>query len=175
MTPRLRTEWLILHCSDTEDGPEANWDAIRRYHMTAEEDGGPKGGPWEDVAYHFGIELVGGEYVIRRGRPVQMVGSHCLAEGRNRDSIGVCVVGRFDTQAPSFRLQAVVAGLIATLCLIYGIAPERVKGHREFEHAKTCPGTAWPLEVTRELVRMKLYRSETITEPHLRALGFAGI
>lgn len=175
MIARLRTEWLILHCSDTEDGSGGDWDAIRDYHMTAEEDGGPKGGPWEDVGYHFGIELVGTEYVIRRGRPVQMVGAHCHAEGRNRDSIGVCVVGKFDVHPPSFRLHAVVAGLLATLCLIYGIDPDHVKGHREFEPGKTCPGSAWRMDVTRELVRMKLYRSETITEPHLRALGFAGI
>lgn len=175
MTPRTRTDWVILHCSATEDGPADNWEGVRRYHTTPEDQGGPAGGPWDDVGYHFGIELVGDLYVVRKGRPLEMVGSHCKAAGRNVDSIGVCVVGDFDEIAPLFKLQAITAGFLASLCLLYGLPPERVKGHREFESGKTCPGAKWNLEITRELVRMKLHRSREIEEPHLRALAYAGL
>ncbi|MCP4897627.1 MAG: N-acetylmuramoyl-L-alanine amidase [bacterium] len=141
---------LILHCSATKDGQVKDWQAIRRFHV---EDRG-----WKDVGYHFGIEEVGGYLMCFRGRPVLEQGAHCRAAGRNRDSLGVCVVGQYDESPPSPFLLSRVCDVAAMLCFTFDILAERVHGHCEFEDAKTCPGSEWDLDQTREFVDLRLRR-----------------
>jgi len=132
---------LVVHCSDTEDGPGQSVEAIRRYHV--EHNG------WADIGYHFLIERVGDGIVLEPGRPPTQQGAHCRAGGRNHDSLGVCIVGEFDEDPPAPELMRCVLDGLALLAFAFGVAAAEVYGHREFEDAKTCPGRRWNLDVLR--------------------------
>lgn len=143
MTPKK----IILHCSATEDGAVADFDAIRRYHKE-------KMG-WSDIAYHYVIERVDGEYKVIVGRPRSVAGAHC--KNHNRDSIGICLVGNFDFEAPPDEQWRAALVLAEWLCLTYDIPPSRVYGHREFTSLKTCPGSQFNLGKFRDDLRSSLY------------------
>jgi len=138
MTP----EKLILHCSATADGASYSWDAIRSYHIRER--------GWSDIGYHYGLERYGDALIIMRGRLPWVQGAHCRAAGRNRDSIGVCVVGEYDVLPPSPAVYDATVRLIAGLCWTLHISPREVYGHREFESGKSCPGAKWDLDRVRE-------------------------
>ena len=131
MVPLGRINHIIVHCSDTEDGPSLSWPAIRRVHV--EERG------WEDIGYHAGIEFFGPQIVLCPGRPVWAQGAHCKAAGRNHDSLGVCLVGDFDERPPADELWDCAAMIVAHLALLAHVRTEDVRGHREFDPGKTCP------------------------------------
>lgn len=141
-------KYLILHCSATKDSGTASWKAIRDYHMDVM--------GWSDIGYHYGIEEFGDELVLLRGRKPWEMGAHCKAAGRNRDSVGVCVVGDFDDAPPSEGLYLAVVSVLTTLCFSLGIEPENVRGHREYEAGKTCPGKMWDMEKTRQDIKSVL-------------------
>jgi N-acetyl-anhydromuramyl-L-alanine amidase AmpD len=140
---------IILHCSATEDGPGSSLEAIRRYHKEVN--------GWSDIGYHYLLEWVGEQFVLRPGRPWWIRGAHCKAAGRNNDSLGVCVVGQFDSVPPTASTRDYTVQALAWLCLAFDIHPDRVHGHREFEPGKLCPGARWPLEETRRLVSLTLH------------------
>lgn len=137
-------QYVILHSSDTTDGPGTDAVAIRRYHVETL--------GWDDIGYHWVIERIGGEVRIVPGRHPRFQGAHTRAAGRNRDSIGICVVGTFDHEPPHFSQWFASARLAATLATAYGIPVENCRGHREFEPRKTCPGRAWDLDRWRDQV-----------------------
>jgi len=150
-----KISYLILHCSDTEDGEVADWDAIRRYHRQVN--------GWRDIGYHYGIERVGNFWRLQLGRPPWVMGAHCKAGGRNHDSLGLCVVGRFDDAPPDRVTYETAVMALTQLAYIFRVPPERVCGHREFETMKSCPGRMWDLDQTRIDVAKRL-GSETVTE-----------
>jgi hypothetical protein len=156
---------IVLHCSDTEDGPGNNWQAIRKYHT----DPKPGGRGFVEIGYHFGIEQIGGRLALLAGRHPYVMGAHCAAAGRNHDSLGICVVGDFDDDPPPLRLVGVVTSVLALLCVMHGIAPETISGHREWEPGKTCPGAKWDMEFTRAMVgeRLGRLRHSGVTDSHL--------
>ena len=137
----LQVRKIILHCSDTEDGPEVSRDAIRRYHMAVN--------GWSDIGYHFVIERVGEGIGLLPGRPSWREGAHCAAQGRNYDSLGVCVVGKFDEEEPPPELVRCVLDGLTLLAFAFSVPADQVFGHREFDPAKTCPGLKWDLDVVR--------------------------
>ena len=138
-------KYIILHCSATEDTGTASWEAIRDFHMNMR--------GWRDIGYHYGIEEFGDELVLLRGRRPFDMGAHCRAAGRNRDSLGFCVVGDYDEEPPSEERYTAVVAVLASLCFMFGIDPDNVRGHREYEDNKTCPGLMWDLEKTRRDIR----------------------
>lgn len=123
---------IVIHHSATPDSPAKNWDAIRRYHIEVN--------GWRDVGYHFGVELVGGEYQILGGRPVHEMGAHTA--GYN-DLIGICLVGDFDKAPPPddalHRLFCLVLGLLVA----FNLSPDTVYFHSDYS-AKSCPGKHFP-------------------------------
>lgn len=167
MTP----DSIILHCSATQDGHTVSWSAIRRYHMswkcegqaiTAEaakemgQQGMPVQKPWNDIGYHFGIELIGNDYEILMGRMPTIAGAHCKDGGMNQRSLGICFVGDFEKTPPpqaQWDLGLTLVGALMNLCQI---PVKRVFGHREFSPWKTCPGSRFDLERFRnELLQRK--------------------
>ncbi len=132
---------IILHCSATRDTDAKSWEAIRKYHMN--ELG------WDDIGYHYGLENVDGHIMCYRGRPWWDKGAHCKAEGRNHDSLGVCVVGKFDDEPPTPAVYRATLDVLKTLCAVFWIEAKNVYGHREFEDNKTCPGLQWDMDKTR--------------------------
>jgi N-acetyl-anhydromuramyl-L-alanine amidase AmpD len=137
--------YILIHHSLTEDSGAVSWDAIRKYHMEVN--------GWKDVGYHYGIELVGDEYEIFKGRMDNEVGAHCI--GFNGKSIGICLVGNFDKTPPPADQLALLRKICRSLMGIYGIKADHVLGHREtfplrgVPVEKTCPGSAFDMNALR--------------------------
>lgn len=120
---------LIIHCSDTPPTMDIGVKEIRKWHV---EDNG-----WSDIGYHYVIRRNG---VVEAGRDLNTIGSHC--SGYNKTSIGICLVGgRKDknnkelfTTEQYDSLEGLVCNLKAAISL-----KVKVKGHRDFNPAKTCP------------------------------------
>ncbi len=133
---------IIIHHSLTEDNGTVSWNAIRNYHIY--ECG------WKNIGYHYGIELVGENYEIFKGRMDNEEGAHCL--GFNQDSIGICLVGNFDVVASTEAQLKLLRTLVRSLMGIYGIKTSDVLGHwetYELRHKnieKTCPGIMFKMQ-----------------------------
>lgn len=127
---------IIIHCSDTTDSGTKSWDAIRKYHI--ETNG------WKDIGYHYGIEYIsdiksGYHLELFKGRDDSLIGSHC--EGHNSDSLGICVVGEFDSLTPSEEQYKFLAKLCKDLIDKYKLSIRDIYFHRDFNKGKSCPGT----------------------------------
>jgi hypothetical protein len=135
---------IVIHHSLTRDGSTVNWQAIRRFHTTH-----PKY-LWDDIGYHFGIELVRDEHEILVGRMPNKPGAHCREMGMNTRAYGICVVGNFDEEAPPAAAIDKLVGLCRYLMLVDHIPALNVLGHREVGmfagfnwqegEYKSCPG-----------------------------------
>lgn len=120
---------IIVHCSATPEGKDVKTETIRGWHI--------KGNGWNDIGYHYVIELDGS---VHKGRDESKVGAHC--QGYNFNSIGVCYVGGVakDGKTPKdTRTEKQKESLLALLKELKAKYPRAIiHGHREFA-AKACP------------------------------------
>lgn len=117
---------IIIHCTATKAGIDYHVSDIDRWHR----DNG-----WKRCGYHFVVTIDG---LIEVGRPIEMIGAHCL--GQNKTSIGIAYVGGVnakgvndDTRTSQQRvaLETLVKALTEKYhCKTYG--------HRDFS-PKDCP------------------------------------
>ncbi len=133
----LRPTKVIIHHSLTKDSGTVSWSAIRRYHM--QELG------WDDIGYHYGIELVGDHYEVLVGRPENVQGAHCKQCGRNHDSLGICFIGNFDIESPSDEMLSRAVSVFSPIITRLGIDFSQIFTHNHFASYKTCPGTLFPM------------------------------
>ena len=131
----MKPSKIILHHSLTSDSKTVSWGAIRKYHKDI---------GYNDIGYHFGIELLRDNYEILLGRMTDEVGAH--TKGYNNESIGICFIGNFDLIIPSKESWQLGLRLVRFLCKIYNINKESIYGHREFTPFKTCPGNLFDIE-----------------------------
>lgn len=93
---------------------------------------------FDDIGYHYVIEWNG---AVRIGRPLILPGAHCLADGANNDSIGICVTGD-NTKTGQDWSPAQISSLVVLIrgCrLLFGDLP--YFGHKDVPGAATeCPG-----------------------------------
>lgn len=126
MGPRANTKKIIVHCSDTDEGTMA---AIRNYHIKV------KG--WEDIGYHFVIDLDG---TVEPGRLENLIGAHCKDD--NDDSIGICLIGKTYNEFTEKQFDSLKA-LLKQLLAKYNLTYEAIFGHYEMPsgkaQGKTCP------------------------------------
>jgi N-acetylmuramoyl-L-alanine amidase len=146
--------YLIVH--HTATGRDAtDFDGVKRYHV--------EGRGWDDIGYHYFIAADG---EVRAGRPENVVGAHCKADDMNRKSLGVCLAGHFDLEAPTIAQLTAVALLLRRLMAKYGIPAEHVLGHGEVSGAATsCPGMVmrqW-VAIFRKEAAMQAVRAESAT------------
>lgn len=87
------------------------------------------------VGYHYVIEKDG---QLRTARRESEIGAHTI--GQNESSIGVCLVGNFDTEAPTAQQINTLGDLLAALCTRYLLTAEDIYPHRHFA-AKSCYGS----------------------------------
>lgn len=141
-----RVDWIVVHHTAGPDHPDTlDTAAIRRWHV--------EGRGWRDIGYHVLVERVDGVPTAVFGRPWRVPGAHCPP--RNRDSIGVAIVGDFSTSPPHAELRFFVVALLADLCEVLGVRPDRVVGHREAQPGHTaCPG-ALDMGAIREALRVE--------------------
>ena len=129
MTPRSKSDMIVIHCSATPADMDIGVEKIKHWHVV--ENG------WDDVGYHYVIKRDG---TLETGRDESMVGSHARAV--NGTSIGICLIGgsnksgdwennflpeQFDT----------LEQLISTLQDKYDI--KKIIGHYEVDDKKKCP------------------------------------
>ena len=122
---------IIVHCSDSEFG---DVELIDRWH---------KERGWDGCGYHYvitnGIRRHGDQFdlaadgVIETGRDLKTVGAHC--RGQNRNSIGVCLIGK--RHFTGNQLLLALPNLLLMLGDL-GLETEDIHGHCEFSK-KTCP------------------------------------
>lgn len=148
----MKPRFIVIHHSATADGSTFSWGAIRRYHV--------KERGWDDIGYHFGVELVWDRYEIMLGRMPDESGAHCKEMGMNSMAIGVCLVGNFDTTPPSDDALAKLREIVRWIMREYDIPSRNVLGHREVGlragynwtkgQYKSCPGSQFDLTEFRD-------------------------
>lgn len=110
---------------------------------------------WDDIGYNF---LVGGDGSVFEGRGWDKEGAH--TKGYNKRSIGIGVIGTFNTKLPSERQmnatrliieQGLVENKLAANYKLYGhrqLAPFESPGNAFYQVIKTWPH--WSDEVDGE-------------------------
>jgi len=135
---------IIIHHSEspTVAGYSGNKTikAIYDYHT--------KHNGWTDVGYHYMVSPDGS--TIFEGRPADRIGSHCggsptkghARQFGNTGSIGICLIGNYETDKPTTEALRTLAVLIFDLCEKWNIDPLHIYGHCEaWQPAGTkCPG-----------------------------------
>ena len=122
-------KFIIIHSSGTMQGVPFVAQDIDDMHKQRR---------WAGIGYNFVIDLDG---KVELGRSLTLQGAHCLAQGRNNDSIGICYIGGVnceyemcDTRTPQQKLA--LGAVLQTLKAVWPDA--EICGHRDF--GKTaCP------------------------------------
>lgn len=152
-----RIEGVMIHHSATPDGSARDADGIRRFHMQPALNGetitreqhaamtreGVTGlrQTWEDVGYHYLIEMVRGEVQVILGRSTDYQGAHCPAV--NATHLGICIVGNYDLAPPPDALLKAASNLIRSLMTTHRFDLRGVLYHCDYS-TKTCPGAQFP-------------------------------
>ncbi|MBD3369876.1 hypothetical protein GF402_05875 [Candidatus Fermentibacteria bacterium] len=125
-----RVELIVVHHSATVSGNVALFRVLHRVVFG-----------WDDVGYHFviGNGTYSRDGELEEGRPLEAVGAH--ARGHNDRSVGVCLVGDFNSSRPSTLQLETGKGLLGDLMRRFSLGKGRVIPHKEVEGCKTeCPG-----------------------------------
>lgn len=89
---------------------------------------------------------------IQQGRPDYLPGAHCI--GKNANSLGLCLIGNFDSNQPTDRQRLVLVDALARLCIRHEIEVKHIFFHNSFSQ-KTCPGK-WFIGTFQPMSLMKL-------------------
>lgn len=126
-------KYIVLHYSMTARD-RTTFAAVDRYHK---EKWNFKSSLGHYIGYHYFID---GKGVITQGRADEESGAHCKEQGKNFDSIGICLAGNFDTETPSAKQLASLKTLIIGLMKKHKIPFANLKFHRDYAKYKSCPG-----------------------------------
>lgn len=151
----MKVQALVVHHSASNWGDR---DVIDAWH---------KSRGWSGIGYHRVIlnglrtykawatrayeEALDGH--IQQGRPDTQNGAHC--PGMNQRSLGICLIGNFETYPPTPKQWAALVDACARLCRRYGLSHAAVHGHREYRQT-ACPGRRLDLERLRREVGERL-------------------
>ena len=116
-------------------------DDIRDWHVN--------GNGWSDIGYHY---IILGDGTIAEGRPINKIGAH--TKGKNRYSIGICVVGNFENITPTPKQVKKLEYKINQLCVEYGIGWDAVSAHRDWSNTLCCGANLYKV-----LLQLKRKRS----------------
>ena len=120
---------IIIHSSATMQGKYVDAVDIDIMHRD-------KG--WAGIGYNFVVDLDGN---VELGRSLTLVGAHCRAKGRNKDSIGICYVGGVDCEgnAADTRTREQKIAIEALLQGLKAVWPDaQISGHRAWAVTE-CP------------------------------------
>ncbi|MFA5270878.1 MAG: N-acetylmuramoyl-L-alanine amidase [Candidatus Omnitrophota bacterium] len=136
--PSKKWKYIIIHHSATDEGSSLYFD---RYHLRR---------GWEGIGYHFVIDngskgKQDGQIEVSPRWLKQKNGAHCNADNMNKRSIGICLVGNFNTEFVSTKQLDALVYLTDKLRKYYKIPFNRIMGHGQVRGAKTeCPGKKFP-------------------------------
>ena len=127
---------LVIHCADTPNGKYFDARDIDAWHKERSFKRSP-----ELIGYHMPhLHHIGYHFVIRttgaldNGRKLTETGAH--VGGHNSYTIGTCLIGRDKyTHQQWHMLKAHVEAIKRAIPTL-----KHIKGHREFDAGKTCPG-----------------------------------
>jgi len=162
---------VMIHHSFTADGRTSDWPAIRTFHtsyrrfgdiiteqgyyaMKAQHIVGLEK-PWLDIGYHAGVEMVdtNGRVEAFLGRDWSTPAAACPQGNMNQVGLHVCVIGNYDLVAPSpEHLRVLVKNVIRPWMNLFNISADHIVGHRDYNPAKSCPGTMFDLNVVKSMV-----------------------
>lgn len=144
---------IMLHHSFTKDGATVSWPAIEKFHKETQ--------GWRDIGYHGGVELVtsdpglaGYRYQALFGRGADEQAAACPEGLMNVRALHACIVGNYDVEEPPDQaLVVLVRRLILPWMRQFGIPPENIVGHRDFNHGKSCPGLRFDIQKVRRMAQ----------------------
>ncbi|MDP2922694.1 MAG: N-acetylmuramoyl-L-alanine amidase [Candidatus Omnitrophota bacterium] len=131
-------KYIIIHHSATDEGSSLSFDT---YHQNR---------GWEGIGYHFVIDngtkgKQDGQIEVSPRWLKQKNGAHCNADNMNERSIGICLVGDFNSESVSEKQLDALVYLTDKLRKYYKIPFKRIMGHGQVRGAKTeCPGKKFP-------------------------------
>ena len=129
MTPRTKTDTIVIHCSATPKDMDVDAAKIKHWHTV---DNG-----WDDIGYHYVIKRDG---TLQAGRDEDLVGAHAVAV--NGTSIGVALAGGgtadmgWENNFAPIQFET-LKSIIIKLKDKYEI--QKIIGHSEVESTKQCP------------------------------------
>ena len=104
---------------------------------------------WAGIGYHYFVRKDGSIY---KGRPDNVIGSHCLHH--NTNTLGICAEGNYEIETMPQAQRDALINLGIYLKSIYPITA--VYGHRDLM-ATACPGTNYPLDEIKATVMSSRY------------------
>lgn len=128
---------IVMHCTDSGWGDAR---VITHWHT----DPPPRGRGWSAIGYHYvilngyrtpGLYRPQDDGLVEEGRPLHVPGAH--VKGHNSSSVGVALVGTGGKYTVKQLLSSV--DLVWSLMQLYGLGPEQVYAHHQFDTGKTCP------------------------------------
>lgn len=120
LLPRKKTDMIVIHHTAIKDMSVAD---IHELHLRK---------AWAGIAYH---KVILPDGTIQNGRPLNVIGAHAL--GVNSHSIGIVLVGNFESDVPAFSQMDALVKLTADLIKQYHIPLENVVPHREVTDRKS--------------------------------------
>jgi len=141
----LERRWtaVVIHHSATPTGNAAIFD---RWHR--------EGNHWDGVGYDFvignGSDSADGKVEVTFRWAQQRTGAHCggtPGNWANEEAVGICLVGDFSQDRPTASQMGALIELVGFLQQRYGIAQDRIYGHRSTPGARVtaCPGRGFPM------------------------------
>lgn len=119
---------IIIHCSAVRPWQVSGLQDIDRWHRQQ---------GWNGCGYHYVVRRDG---TIETGRPLEMVGAHCVHH--NQHSIGVCYEGGLDADGltADTRTKIQKVALRQLLEKLHEQFPKAIiAGHNVFDPTKDCP------------------------------------
>jgi len=124
-------EFLIIHHSGGSDSDPL---ADTSHHTAAMMEEWHLAKGWEGLGYAYVIHKNGDVWA---GRPEHYHGAH--TQGKNSNSIGICMSGNFDVTLPTKEQENSLRELLMSLMVKYKIPKEKIVPHRAFAK-KSCYG-----------------------------------
>lgn len=143
LLPRKKTDMIVIHHTAIEDMSVSD---IHELHLK-------KG--WAGIAYH---KVILPDGTVENGRPENLIGAHAL--GANPRSIGIVLVGNFESKFPTVAQMDALVKLTLELMRKYHIPLANIMPHREVTQGTTCPGAFFPWQEF--IQRIKLNTSKTL-------------
>ncbi len=147
---RGRWKNIVIHHSGTSVGSGKGMDRYHREERHME----------NGLAYHFvignGRGMTDGSIFVGRRWNEQLDGGHVASQELNHISIGICLVGDFESRPPTRRQMESLEALVRALMQRTGLSYTAFTTHRLIHPRHTlCPGKHFPTEHFRQSLRAK--------------------